>query len=678
MRSFRKLTAAVMTVVMVLASMTVAFAADSAALANADKAVTLKDLGLYAGTDATDVAAGLDGALTTQDSLIFLAKLFGYNDAATKLTADQVTEALAKFDDAASISEYAKNVIAYSATNNILSGSTKDGKFFVGAKDTVTAARFATFMLRQMGYTVPDFRESVAQLAETKGSKIDATIAGDLTRDAAVGIMYGALTAEKASGKTVIADIVSDNASLKARAEKLGLIEQSSTRRESSGGSEELRVVSVNALNNKQLEIKFNLMMDKSSAQNESYYTIKDKGIDEKTLSYDSCKLGDDMKTVIITLDNEVIDCLTNASTAKVIVSKDIMAANGKKLNADEEVEIKVMDGILPTVKEVKAIGEKNIKITFSEPVYEGNNNSKILYSSLFAVKSGTYTYYVQKAELNLDVINLDIGTRLIEGPVNVTVNDAGLQGNAIQDYAGYKVFKGEHTFNYVKDIVSVYIKEAQLVEKNEIRIEFNTNMASVIGSDIELTNLTTPGSIKVSKCELIDIDSDGKTEGAVLTLDNDISTDVRNDAGELIGITTVANPSSVSELGYKLEPNSSITLKDKTPPEVVKWDHDYDESTSDVPKVVVDLGTTGIIRLYFSEVISESNLGEGTFEVSGYTITGITASEPKTVELAVSANTENIPDNTTVTQFSEIYDEAGNALIPGSEWEIILYIPTY
>lgn len=151
MRNLRKFTAAVLAVTLVLTSMTTVFAVDSATLANADKALTLKDLGLYSGQDANDPKVGLEN---TQDSLIFLAKLFGYYEATTKLTADQVTQGLAKFDDAASISDYAKNVVAYSATNSILSDSTENGKFFIGSKDTVTAARFATFMLRQMGYTV--------------------------------------------------------------------------------------------------------------------------------------------------------------------------------------------------------------------------------------------------------------------------------------------------------------------------------------------------------------------------------------------------------------------------------------------------------------------------------------------------------------------------------------------
>ena len=74
MRNLRKLTTAVLAIALVLTSITAVFAADSAAIANADKAVMLKDLGLYSGQDANDPKVGLENALTTQDSLIFLAK----------------------------------------------------------------------------------------------------------------------------------------------------------------------------------------------------------------------------------------------------------------------------------------------------------------------------------------------------------------------------------------------------------------------------------------------------------------------------------------------------------------------------------------------------------------------------------------------------------------------------
>jgi len=482
MRNLRKLTAAVLAVALVLTSMTAVFAADAATVANADNAVTLKDLGLYSGQDANDPKVGLENALTTQDSLIFLAKLFGYFETASALTDDEVAEDLAKFDDAADISNYAKNVVAYSAANGILSGSPDGDKLFVGAKDTVTAARFATFMLKQMDYTVADYKESVAELAETKGSKVEATITGDLTRDDAVGMMYGVLTAEKASGNTVIVDIVGDNADLKAKAEKLGLIVAEVV-------TTDVAVESVKAINTKQLEVVFNQEMDKDSAESEGFYEVYNNGSSSKTaLGDSSAALSDDGKTVTITLNNLITDKLTNSTEAKVIVKKDIKAKSGAKLAKDATIEkIEVEDGIIPTVSKVEATGERNIKVTFSEPVFDGKDDS--IATSNFKVESGTYQYFVQSTDLDCNVINLTLGTKLIEGPIDVTVNSDGVEKDyAIVDYAGYKVFKGKTTFNYVKD-TSVSVVTVKEAKPKSIKLAFS--------KPIKATNVDLYHSVK-------------------------------------------------------------------------------------------------------------------------------------------------------------------------------------
>ncbi len=84
--------------------------------------------------------------------------------------------------------------------------------------------------------------------------------------------------------------------------------------------------------------------------------------------------------------------------------------------------------------------------------------------------------------------------------------------------------------------------------------------------------------------------------------------------------------------------------LDDKTASEIVKWNHDNDASTANIAKVIaggdiaspqaqsndyyVSQNTTGIITIYFSEAIKQSSLNINTFEVAGFTITGITAPE--------------------------------------------------
>ena len=331
-----------------------------------------------------------------------------------------------------------------------------------------------------MGYTVANYKESVAQLADTKGSKVDGTLAGDLTRDDAVGVMHGSLTAEKASGKTVIADIVGNNAALRAKAEALGLISPSSTDSDNnSGSSKPLGIESVRVLNLKQLEIKFNATMNQASAENPANYTIKNQGRTEKTLTSTSCKLGDDKMTVTITLDHAVQDCLTNESHATVIVSKNMMAASKKTLDEDLEFTIKVQDDRVPFVTEVKATSEKKIRITFSEPVWQSNNNTNQLDTSNFVVSIEKKKYLINEAILDLNVINLELDTKLIEGNVTVTVNN----DFTIGDYAQNCVFKCKNEFYFFKFMFEpeVTVKAAG---KNKVVLAFSK---PVKGSNIAL-----------------------------------------------------------------------------------------------------------------------------------------------------------------------------------------------
>jgi hypothetical protein len=462
MSNFKKFSAAAVALAMTVTSLAPVFA-DTANVVNGEKAKVLNTLDLYAGTNPNTFEPALEAALTRGQGAILLTKLFNMDSAAMAMTDEEADAILKDFKDASKVSSSAKKRLAYLVEQGIMSGSKEANGLYLNDGENLKGGQFATLILKQMGFNVEHWYEAIDQLAEVEGAEGIAAYAAygqqGLLRDHAVGIMYGALKAEYANGmKTIIEKIVESKPEIKEAAERAGLI--------AAPVAEELDVVSVKALNNKQLEVVFNQEMDKDSAQDKDLYTIKDKGETNKTLTEDSVVLGDDKKTVTITLDSSVLDSFTNSSTAKVIIDGDIMAANEKTLGKDKEFSVEIQDGILPTVEEVKATGEKNIKITFSEPVLEGGTNSKTLTNSTFAVKSGTYTYYVSNAELDLNVINLTLGTKLIEGPVTVTVNDAGLGNDvkSIQDYAGYKVFKGEHTFNYVKDtsVAVVTVKEAK------------------------------------------------------------------------------------------------------------------------------------------------------------------------------------------------------------------------
>ena len=499
MRNFKKFSAVAVALAMTVTSMVPAFA-DTATTVNGEKATVLNTLDLYAGTSTDSFVPALEAGLTRGQGAILLTKLFNMDTAAMALTDAQADAILKNFKDVAKVSTSAKKRLAYLVDQGIMSGSKEANGLYLNDGENLKGGQFATLVLKQMGYSVQHWYEAVNQLSKVDGADGIAAYAQyeqqGLLRDHAVGIMYGALKAKYSSGTAnIIEKIVESKPAIKDAAVKAGFIAAPVTA--------EVAVQSVKALSNKQLEVVFNQDMDEDSAENQDLYTIEDKGETKKTLTGTSAVLGADKKTVTITLDSTVTDSLTNSSTAKVTIDGDIMAANEKTLGSDKEFSVEVQDGILPTVKEVKATGEKNIKITFSEPVLEGGTNSKTLSNSSFAVKSGTYTYYVSNADLDLNVINLTLGTKLIEGPVTVTVNDAGLGSDvkSIQDYAGYKVFKGDHTFNYVKDtsVAVVTVKEAKPesitlafskpVKAADLRLFHSTKNAANYQSNVVTTN---------------------------------------------------------------------------------------------------------------------------------------------------------------------------------------------
>jgi len=134
-------------------------------------------------------------------------------------------------------------------------------------------------------------------------------------------------------------------------------------------------------LNCKQIKIKFNQEMNRKSVESAEFYEIYDKGEDEGKIELgdNSISLDDDKKTVIITLNKNVSDKLTNSSKAKVIVKKKIRAVSGSKLAEDAVFDkVYVEDGIIPTIIKAEAKGERLIRITFSEPVYDNDNDNSI------------------------------------------------------------------------------------------------------------------------------------------------------------------------------------------------------------------------------------------------------------------------------------------------------------
>ena len=230
MGNFKKISAVAVAASLMLSTAAPAFAATSTV--NGEKANVLNKLGLYAGTSLTDFVPSLESKLTRGQSAVLLAKIFNMDDAANALSDAETTAILKDFADGAKVSSYAKKRMAYLVKNGVMSGSldTATGKVYINDKNDVLGGQFATLVLKQLGYEVPDWKKAIEQLSEVPGAKDIADYLSyastSLLRDHAVGLIYGSLTADYAAAglETVIDRIVAGNESIRAEAEKAGLI----------------------------------------------------------------------------------------------------------------------------------------------------------------------------------------------------------------------------------------------------------------------------------------------------------------------------------------------------------------------------------------------------------------------------------------------------------------------
>jgi len=365
MRNLRKFTAVLLAVALVLTSMTAAFAAteSTTTVVNGDKAAILKELnGIYTGKDDKDPVVGLEDALEVQQALIFLAKEFGYFAEADKLSPEDADKILEKYADAEDVASWAKKVVAYSVQEGVISGKvTNDGKYLIAPKETVTAERFATFILKAMGYDVPSWKESVAQLAEVDGSKTDAALTGDLNRDAAVGVMYGILTAKTATGKTVAENLLAADSSLQAVLSKYSLLPVNGT----------LEVDKVEAIANNKVAVTLKEAANATAAD----FSIVKKGTTNAVAVKDVIKESD--KVYVIE---------TEALTGGVSYT---LTVNGKSVNFTGIA----VDTTAPTVKNVKGVDYNKFEVEFSDRMdfasatdvanYKFNKDIKVTSASL-------------------------------------------------------------------------------------------------------------------------------------------------------------------------------------------------------------------------------------------------------------------------------------------------------
>lgn len=193
----------------------------------------------------------------------------------------------------------------------------------------------------------------------------------------------------------------------------------------------------VKATNLKEIVLAFNKSVDKSTSQYLNNYSTDAGKIKKVTISEDGTK-------VTLTLDDSAI--MKNQKNYKVSIYK-IKSAKNEELTLKEK-DFTAFDNQLPKVVEVKQLGNKALKIYFSEPI-------KTARAINFRLDGKNFVGNITTEDNLVTLTYYSTYYALKEGKHTLTSLN-------IEDYAGYKSVEENTSFEIVTDKIAPQIVSAR------------------------------------------------------------------------------------------------------------------------------------------------------------------------------------------------------------------------
>lgn len=277
-------------------------------------------------------------------------------------------------------------------------------------------------------------------------------------------------------------------------------------------------------------------------------YTVKDASDAVKTI--ESAVLRSDSKTVVLTL--AAGSELSNQTEYSLSVRNVRGSVSATANVAASDIKFTPIDSVLPTVVSVEGLGNKAVKVTFSEPVIANSTvaaNFKIDDAVVSGILSGNGT-----REVVIEVFNT-----LATGDHTLTI------GNLIEDYAGFDLISTSKAFTVVADTEAPVIAQAKDVTLEGATLVFNEEIktpAAEVASNYYWMNGTTKHTAATAK------KLDGKTVKLTFTGDHKLPAV----ATDLFVINVSDYSGNVVAANTKVAINAVV---DQTRPEVVTENFD-------------------------------------------------------------------------------------------------------
>lgn len=223
------------------------------------------------------------------------------------------------------------------------------------------------------------------------------------------------------------------------------------------------KVESVKAENLKQVVVTFDGEVDKASAEDASNYSLTDS-----SKKFEAASLSADGRSVTLTLQGtKTSDVLTNQKEYKLSFNN---VKAGDKVISTTEFKFTPLDNTLPTAVSAQALGNKTVKLTFNEPVYNVNVSD-------LTIDGKTAVGY---ADIANNVVILKLYTTLENAEHTIALKN-------VQDYVPFKSAPQELKFSVVEDTAAPTVAsvEKSTFEKVQIKFSEPVDKATVLGSNV-------------------------------------------------------------------------------------------------------------------------------------------------------------------------------------------------
>jgi Big-like domain-containing protein len=412
----------VLALVMVLGSFGAAFAVDAETTDELSAGAFLETVGVLEGDDDGNLM--LDKTLLRRDMVILLSRLMGAEETAAEFPSESLA-----FEDITDA--YYNGYIAWSVNNGLIEGHSET---VFGFNENVTAQQYVTVLMRALGYEVADedyaaVLETAAELGLCEGLEVENE--DEILRGQMAVMTLNTLGTEMKDSEVTLAEDLG-----------IELPEPEVT--------EATEVEKVYADNLKEIVVEFDGEVEKDSAELEVNYSL-----DDKDLEIDKAVLSEDMTEVVLTVVNKKNDTtkgMDNQEEYELTV-RNIKTAEGK-LNT-QEIEFTPVDRAVPEVVAVEGLGNKAVKVTFTEPV-------KKVSSSDFKIDGKTFVGTIDQNKTGDNVVILKLYRKLSEGTHEIKIK-------GIEDFAKYLMVTTEMEFEVVED------NEAPAIESVDATLEYVT-----------------------------------------------------------------------------------------------------------------------------------------------------------------------------------------------------------